>query len=327
MLRRLLLTASVVGLLGSGTRAQYVAVGPGSTLQGDYLRGVGIAAWGMGTYNYNTAVAESINANTFMTLNEYFAAVAKQQTKDYVARKITIATQTKELYERERQRILESPEARDIETGVALNAVLKQLEDSRVDESTLRSSEFQVPLSADVIRHIPFTLNEEHEKFSMDRLSVKGKHKWPVGLQDDKFQIVKKAYERALDKALEQAIDGKMQLSAIKDLEDAADDLSRRLDEVIGRIRDPLFLEAKNRLTELKDTVRLLKKAKIERAIGDIDKYSGTTVNDLKIFMQTHRLNFGSARTPEEIKLFPELYAALVQQRNKLEIPNTKPIK
>ena len=43
-----------------------------------------------------------------------------------------------------------------------------------------------------------------------------------------------------------------------------------------------LYIEAKERLTELKVTVRLLKTAKIERAIGEIDKYSGTTINDLK---------------------------------------------
>jgi hypothetical protein len=326
MIKRLLLTASVVGLLGSGTQAQYVAVGPGTTLQGDYFRGVGIAAWGMGTYNHNTAVANSINVDTVVKWNEYLAAVARQQTKDYVARKMTIAAQKKELYERERARILENPEARDIETGAALNAVLKQLEDSRVDESTLRSAELQVPLPADLIRQIPFAINETGEKFSMERLSVKGKHKWPPALQDNQFELGKKAYERALDKALEQAIDGKMQISAIEAVNTAVDELFHRLDTVVGRIRDPLFLEAKDRLTELRSTVRFFKKEMVERAIGDIDKYSGTTVNELRIFMQTHHLRFASAQTPEERLLFPKLYASLVYQRNKLAevggIPN-----
>jgi hypothetical protein len=322
-----LLTTLAVGLLGTVARAQYVGVGPGSTLQGDYLRGVGIAAWGMGTYNYNTAVADSINVNTVIKWNEYLAAVAKQQTKDYVARKMTLATQKKELYERERARILENPEARDIETGAALNAVLNQLQNSRVDESTLRSAELQVPLPTDVIRRIPFTLSEKGEKFSMERLSLKGKGKWSVALQDDKFQLVKNAYERALDKALEQAIDAKMQMSAIEGVKAAADDLFSRLDEVVGPSPDRLYMEAKERLNELKATVRLLKTEMIERAIGDIDKYSGTTVNELRLFMQTHHLHFGSAQTPEERQLFPQLYASLVQQRNKLANPEAIPVK
>jgi hypothetical protein len=316
-----------MGILGTGARAQYFEVGPGSTLQGDYLRGVGIAAWGIGTYNYNTAVADSIDVDTVIRWNEYLAAVAAQQTRDYVARKMFLAMEKKELYERERLRILTSPEARDVEQGDALNAVLKQLQDSRVDESTLRTREFQVPMPVDVIRQIPFTLSEKGEKFSMERISLKGKGKWTVALQDDGFLFVKKAYELALDAALEQAIDGRMQLSAIEGVEAAADDMFLRLDEVVGPSTDRLYMEAKERLTELKSTVRLLKTEKVERAIGDIDKYSGTTVNDLKLFMQSHHLRFAAAQTPEERLLFRPLYASLVQQLNKVTIPEPAPIK
>jgi hypothetical protein len=318
MLRRMVLTALAVGLLGSVAQAQRIFVGGGSTPQGDYLRGVGIAAWGEGLYNYNTALATSINVDTFIRWNEYLAAVAREQTRAYVARKMNLFNEKKEFYEQEQQRILQSPEARDIETGGALNAVLKQLEDARVDESTLRSADMQVPLPAELIRQIPFTLSEKGEKFSMERLSVRGKHKWTVALQDDRFALVKKAYERALDKALEQAIDGRMQIPTIDGVEAAADDMFRRLDDVVGPSPDRLYMEAKERLNELKATVRLLKTEMVERAIGDIDKYSGMTVNELRVFMQIHHLRFASAQTPEERLLFPQLYAALVQQRNKV---------
>ena len=40
------------------------SIGAGSTPQGDYLRGVGIAAMGMGIYNEKTAIAKSINLDT-----------------------------------------------------------------------------------------------------------------------------------------------------------------------------------------------------------------------------------------------------------------------
>ena len=213
----------------------------------------------MGSYNLNTAQAESINVDTFIRWNEYVAAVAKEQTREYVARKLSDATERKKFYEENRQRILESPEARDVENGDALNAVLQQLLDSKVGESTFRVAEYQVPLPVDMIRHIPFTLSEKGEKFSMDRLSLKGKGKWTVALQDERFQREKKAYERALDKALEQAIDGKMQISAIDEVDARADDLFRRLNEVVGPSSDRLYIEAKERLNELKSTVRLLK--------------------------------------------------------------------
>ena len=56
----------------------------------------------------------------------------------------------------------------------------------------------------------------------------------------------------------------------------------------------------------------------IEQALGEIDKYSGTTVNDLRLFMQKYNLRFDAAKTPEERKLYPALYAALQQQREKV---------
>ncbi len=51
--------------------AQFNWVGAGSTPQGDYLRGVGVAAFGLGAYNLETAQAVSINVNTEIRWNEY----------------------------------------------------------------------------------------------------------------------------------------------------------------------------------------------------------------------------------------------------------------
>jgi hypothetical protein len=319
--------AALVVLASIGCTAEAQIIFGGSTPEGDYLRGVGIADWGMGLYNLNTAQANSINLDTAIRGNEYVAAVAKEQTREYVARKLGEATKVKEFYKQEQARLLEKPESHDVEDGRALNIVLKQLWDSNVGESTFRSSALQVPLPVDMVRHIPFKLDEKGEKFSMERLSLKGKGKWSVAFQDNRFQYVKKAYERALDKALEQAIDGKMQIAAIEELERKGDDLLARLNEVVGPSSDRLYIEAKERVKELQSTVRLLKTEKIERAIGEIDKYSGTTINDLKLFMLQHNLRFSAAKTPEEKLLLPDLYARLVQQRDKVTIPDTAPIK
>lgn len=176
----------------------------------------------------------------------------------------------------------------------------------------------QIPV--DVIRHTPFKLAEKNEQFSMDRLSLKGKGAWTVVFEDKQFDYVKKKYALAVDKALEQAIDGKMQISTIEEVDARADDLFRRLDEVVPPSGDRLYIEAKERLNELKSTVRLLKTTKIERAIGEIDKYSETTINDLTMFMMSHNLRFAAAKTPEERRRFPELYASLREQLDKLKV-------
>jgi hypothetical protein len=325
MLRISLATLALFALFANSTQAQIITAG--STPEGDYLRGLGIADWGMGQYNLNTAQANSINTDTEIRWNEYLAAVAKQQTKEYVARKLADATERKEFYKQNRDRVLNSPEAREVSNGDALNRILEELLNSNVGESVYRSERLKVSIPVDVVRHIPFKLGEKGEQFSMDRLTLKGKSAWTVALQDQRFDSVKKAYARALDKALEQAIDGRMQISAIDEVEAKADDLFFRLNEVVGPSNDRLYIEAKERLTELKSTVRLLKTSTIERAIGEIDKYSGTTINDLKMFMMTHNLRFAAAKTPEEKLRYPELYASLREQLDKIKVPESVPVK
>ena len=59
------------------------------------------------------------------------------------------------------------------------------------------------------------------------------------------------------------------------------------------------YAEAAWRLNELRKTARLFETQKVQQAIGEIDKYSGTTVNDLKLFMRKYNLRFGRAETPD----------------------------
>ncbi len=71
------------------------------------------------------------------------------------------------------------------------------------------------------------------------------------------------------------------------------------------------------RLKDLRGTARLFETQGVQLALGEIDKYSGTTVNDLKIFMRKYNLTFGRAENPDERQLYPELYEALQIQREK----------
>jgi hypothetical protein len=316
-----LATFAVLASSASTAQAQ-IFVGAGSTPAGDYLRGLGIADWGMGQYNLSTAQANSINLDTGIRWNEYLAAVAKQQTREYVARIVADATKRKEFYKQNRDRLLNSPEARDVTNADALNGVLEELQNANLGDSTYRSDRVRVILPVDVIRHIPFRLGDKGEQFSMDRLSLKGSGKWTVALQDPRFDHVKRQYALALDKALGQAIDGKMEIPAIEEVDARADDLYRKLDEVVGPSNDRLYIEGRERLNELKATVRTLKTTKVEAAIGEIDKYSGTTVNDLKKFMLSHGLRFAAAKTPGEKARYPEIYAYLKEQLEKVKTPD-----
>jgi hypothetical protein len=308
--------ASLVVLAASASNVGAQFIGAGSTPQGDYLRGAGIAAMGMGIYNQQTAIANSINLDTMIRANEYMAAVANEQRVAYVERRMFLSAKNKEATEKIADRIKNHPEARDVLSGDALTSTMDQLMDPQISESSARYA--QVPLPVDMIRRIPFRLGERGENFSMNRLTIKGKGKWPVAFQDKRFATELKEFERAVDEALEEAVDGKAQMSKIARIQTAVEALARKLEQTIDVETDQRALsEAAMRLKDLKGTARLLETQGVQLALGEIDKYSGTTVNDLKIFMRKYNLTFGRAENPDERQLYPELYEALQIQREK----------
>jgi hypothetical protein len=315
------MTRSILGalltLLVFGSRTEAQGFGYGATPEGDYLRGVGAAAYGMGTYNLRTAQANSINTETAIRWNDYVANCVKTSAREHHERLVEDLAKRKEAYDKLHERFRTSPEDLDVLKGDALNAVLKQLLSPTISESSFRYAEVKLP--ADVVRQIPFFLADEKVKFSMSRLKMRSKAKGPVAFQDPRFARHLRSYEVALDEALEQAMDGRMTLEAIDALRATVDDLARKLDREIPPSTDAYYIEAKQRVEELRESVDLLKKHKVQMAIAELDKYSGTTVNDLRRFMQKHNLLFAPSKTPDERTLYPRIHTELLVQREKLK--------
>jgi hypothetical protein len=322
--QKLVASLFVLTALESSAWAQFI--GAGSTPQGDYLRGVGIAAMGMGIYNERTAIANSINIDTAIRWDQYVGAVAEVMQRKYIARREFLSARNKEMDQKILDRLRQSPEARDVLTGDALSTVMDQLMDPKVSESSFRFAE--VPLSVDIVRRIPFRLGESAETFSMNRLTLKGKGKWPVAFQDPAFAKEVRWFEKKVDAALDEAVEGRARLSSIKEIQVAVEELARKLDQTVDAKDDQqAYAEAAWRLSELRKTARLFETQKVQQAIGEIDKYAGTTVNDLRLFMRKYNLRFGRADTPDERLLYPELYETLRKQREKFAELETSPAK
>ena len=75
--------------------------------------------------------------------------------------------------------------------------------------------------------------------------------------------------------------------------------------------------EAKVHVSNMRKTTEVFMIQKMQPIFAEIDNYSGTTVDDLRLFMRRHSLTFAEADTPDEKKLYPELYTALNEQRRK----------
>ena len=313
-----------MALLTPSAGAQYRGYAAATTPEGDYLRGIGFAAYGMGSYNLATAQANSINVNTEIRWNEYVWSVIKQTNRENAEERARVLAKHRAAYADMLRRIRENPEARDVMTGDALNAVMEKLNDPSIDEQVMRYAS-QVPLPVDVVRAIPFRINADGMKFSMQRLTAKGKKAWPVAFQDPRFAAERRAYERALDVALEQQIEGKMSMDAIAAVAVAVADLRKALDREVRPGADKLYLESRRRVSDLEASVTLLKSHKAELALGDLDRYPGVNVGDLVVYMRKHKLAFGSADTPDERRLYPELYAALNHQAELLNARTREP--
>ena len=160
-----LLTMSIAAMAGGRARSQFVGyVAPGSTAPGDYLRGVGIEAAGMGMYNWNTAVAESIHANTSIRVDQYVREVLREGRVQYATQRKEQRDRFDANYAAIRKRISEHPEAIDLMSGRALNDALDKLDDPMISESAFRQS--QGRLSIEDIRKITFKLGEKGASFS-----------------------------------------------------------------------------------------------------------------------------------------------------------------
>ena len=317
MLRDALRVFALVLATGAAARAQFNWVGAGSTAQGDYLRGVGAAAFGIGLYNLNTAQGNAINVDTDIRWNEYVTSYFARENQAQAALRERRWAKNEESRKAILDRHKNAPQERDLQNGDALNAKLNELLDPKIQDSSYRSS--RVKLSAEVVRQIPFRINAEGAEFSMHRLQPRGTGKWPVALQDDRFAHERRAYERAVDAALEQQIGGKMSMDVIKGVKEAIEGLSRALDAAVTPGKDQLYRESKERIKELRRMADLLGSQKVERVLGEIDNYAGTTVNDLRMFMRDHNLRFAAASSPEERNLYPGLYEVLVVQKGMMD--------
>src|SRR5579864_8781667 len=98
----------------------------------------------------------------------------------------------KKLYQQIQERIENNPELYDIRRGDALNAKMIKLLQSG---SLVRFARTTLPTNT--VRRIPFAFAEQNATFSMQRLSPKGRGKWPVAFQDEQFARERRAYERA----------------------------------------------------------------------------------------------------------------------------------
>lgn len=312
--------AVMVLLLGGGvTASAQIFVTAGSTAPGDYLRGVGVEAWGVGQYELDSAVAERVRVDSFIVLNEYLSAVKSHTLTQQNRARAAKMAKSRQIYAERADRILNAPESRDIMNGDSLNAAIRDLTRGEITRTELRIDPVSLP--PDLVRRLPFQFNEAGQTLSLPRLLHQGHAAWPVAFQDDRYARERKAYERAISDAIDQQIEGKVTREVIGRLEKAVAELEQRYHE-LERQRSPvakMVIEVRDHIKDLKMSVELVKSQRVEKVVAVLDTYQGSTVEEFVSFLESHKIAFAPAETEEERKAYREVFAALKVQREILE--------
>jgi hypothetical protein len=298
---------------GGGNGGGFTASNPA----GDLLRGQGIYLQGLGQYIALSAQADSMRLQSALALDQYMTDSVREDNRAKAEHRAAAKARKIETHEAILQRIREDPSYADLQKGDALNDLRDQLLGPGGTPSAHGAITVAIP--GEAIRQIPFQYASAAATFSMERMLAR--EEWPVALRGEAFARNRVAYERAVDAALYLAVVGKTSKEAVEAMRVAVRDLQEKLEQTIRQGDHDLYNPARSYLKVLAETPRLFTIRPVERVLVDVERYHGTTVGDLVMFMNKHELRFGVARTEAERELYRHLYAGLIQQREALALP------
>jgi hypothetical protein len=288
------------------------------TVDGDIARGMGAFAAGAGTYNYETAVANQINAQTIGGINQYLwlsQQEANRREHEILARRQAKVNAAQTTAQAIGTRIRDNPTEADIDSGAALNAILDQISNPKVmSGSNLRFANAKI--DAKLIRDIPFRDGTDAITLTLSQLT--DDKSWPAPLRDSKFDAERRAYIKAVADALEEDKNGDLSPASVARVRQTISALYRRVGQTIPITRQPDHLQAMNYLKGLAGFSKMLEKANVEQVLAELAKIDQTTVGNLIAFMHSYNLRFGAAETPASRNAYQKLYPIMVATREKL---------
>jgi len=292
--------------------------GWGGTYEGSVLRGMGAYAQGAGVYNYDSAVAGSINTDSYMRLNNYLYLSEIEGQRRYAASHAAKLNMDKAQYQAYRSRLRDNPTKDDIDSGSALNVLLNQFTDPRVisgSGATLRMADGKIPAAA--IREIPFRDETDAITISLDELT--DDKNWPAALRTDDFKADREAYQKAVDDALAEDKDGgTVKPETVARVRASVRDLYAKVDQTIPKTKQPDHLQAMNYLKGLAGLSKMLEKPNVEAVLAELEKIENTSVGNLVAFMHSYNLRFDAAKTPKQVAAYRDIYRAMVNDRDKV---------
>jgi hypothetical protein len=296
----------------------------GETVQGSIARGMGAFAEGAGFYSKQTAVANSINADTIIRWNQYVyesQLAANRAARERMARRQLGTIQAQDQIYR---RLRDNPESRDIVRGDALNVAMDEINDPRVYSRALEGA--KVKIGGEVIRDIPFQYAAAAITTSFHQVSQGP----PPAV------LLKPEYEanRTALKALGQEIRKQIEDGGMPDPENVGkaltliNALEAQVDKTLPRnSRDRV--ETDRYLKSLHGLLGMLQTPAIHVLLSGVENRPEATLGDLLTFMNAFNLRFGPADTLRQRQIYDSLYPKLDTLRDQIAplLATTSPTK
>ena len=294
----------------------------GSTPQGDFARGAGMYAMGMGQYNVQTAQARSINANTAMQWNQYMYNSRVQAAQIYRAKNARDQAREKGDYNAIQARIRNSPNSIDIANGNALNVAFDELAEPKVFQNSVYYGS-KVKLGGEAIRDIPFQYASAGISTSVHELT---RGNPPAALMKDAFgpdrdQI--KAITAELRKEGEEL--GTHKPETIKKAKDQIMATKAKVEATLPK-NSQEFRDAEKYIKALYGLASMLETPAVNVLLAGVEKRPDATIGDLFGFMAAYNLRFGAAETPRQREVYNMLYPMVDKIRDEIvPVPGSAP--
>jgi hypothetical protein len=284
--------------------------GWGSTIGGSTAAGLGYFNMGRGAYNENTAVARSINNDTYLRWNQYMYQSQQHAASIYGQRLRAEHMRVDRARAQIQDRLRNHPEPRDITDGDALNVLADELLNPGAGISV---GSIRTPLRAELIQQIPFKVASEGVTICIDQMTMNDQ--WPLALRVDAFKPDRENLRKTVVEALEEDKKGELEPKTVEAVQAAIDHLRNKFTELVPPT-NPDYVPAHDTIKAMAGLARMLYSPKIEEILAELEDYGGTTLGELLAFMHAYNLRFAEANSFRQRRIYMKLYPLLLEQAN-----------
>ncbi len=264
---------------------------------------------GRGAYNEDTAVARSINNDTYLRWNQYMYQSQQHANNLYHQRLRAEHMNIDKARAAIQDRLRNHPEQRDITDGDALTVLVDELLDPSAGGLSLGS--IKTPIKAELIQQIPFRVASEGVTICIDQMTMNAE--WPLALRVDAFKPERDGLRKAVLEALEEDKKGELLPKTVENVQAAIDRLRIKFNELVPPT-SPDYIPAHDTIKAMAGLAKMLYSPKIEEILAELEDYAGTTLGELLAFMQAYNLRFAAANSFQQRRIYRKLYPLLLEQ-------------